>query len=77
MLEGRRPLVRYINGEVVTASQNGKLTILNTNLDTVKTFNGSKRMVRSLTGNEKYISFGADDNAVRYYNRADGVEKVR
>ena len=77
-LEGTNPLVRFINGEIVTVGENAKLTILNTNLETVAAFNGTKSTVYTLTGNREFIAFGDDGGVVRYYNRHANFElKVR
>ena len=68
-LPGERPLVRFINGEIVTAAQYGDLTILNEELQILETFQGSHSFLTSLTGNNEYISFGHRNGAVRYYTR--------
>ena len=71
-LSGERPLVRYINGEIISAAKYGNLTILNQNLEVLKTFHGARATVRTLTGNTKFIVFGDYDGLVRYYNRTGG-----
>ena len=74
-LQGRRPLVRFINDETVTAAANGKLTILNRKFETLKNFVthvGGTGSVRTLTGNNKYIVSGNLNGVVRYYNRYGG-----
>ena len=71
-LPGERPLVRYINGEIISAAENGNLTVLNPKLEILKTFNGTRATVLTLTGNHEYIVFGDYGGAVRYYNRTGG-----
>ena len=74
-LQGKRPLVRFINDEIVTAAENGKLTILNRKFETLKNFvthEGGTGSVRTLTGNKKYIISGNMNGVVRYYNRYGG-----
>ena len=72
-LSGERPSVRFINGEIVTAAENGKLTVLNKELEILKTFQGTKRTVFTLTGNNNHIAVGDYGGAVRYYNRLGGI----
>ena len=72
-LEGELPLVRFINGEIVTAAQNGKLTVLNKKLETLKTFRGTEKFVYSLTGNNEFIAVGDKNGTVRYYNRVGSI----
>ena len=67
------PLVRFINGEIVIASQHGKLTILNEELQILKTFHGSKSTILSLTGNSEYIALGDWNGTVRYYDRVGSI----
>ena len=68
-LSGEGSLVRLINGEIVTAAQFGKVTVLNEKLRILKTFHGSERFLSSLTGNRNYIAFGDYNGTVRYYDR--------
>ena len=72
-LQGLKPLVRFVNGEIVSAGRHGKLTVLNKELDILKTFHGTQSDVRTMTGNDKYIAMGDYDGAVRYYDRAGAV----
>ena len=72
-LQGEWPLVRFISGEIVIASQHGKLTVLNTKLEILKTFHGSERTISSLTGNSEYIAFGDSNGTVRYYDRVGSI----
>ena len=71
--DGKVPLVGYINGEIVVATKNGKLTILNENLDIKKEFTAGAITKlddpQSLSGNETFIAFGNFDGVVRYYKR--------
>ena len=84
-LEGKFPLVRFVNGDIISAARDGKLTILNKQLKVLKTIDGPAKYngtwdsdIRTLAGNDKFIAFGDYDGSVRYYNRADGVvSKVR
>ena len=71
-LPGERPLVRFINGEIVTAAENGKLTVLDRKLEILRTFDGTKATVRTLTCNSNFIVVGDYDGVVRYYNRTGG-----
>lgn len=65
-------MVRFINGEIVSAARNGKLTVLNEELEVLKTFRyETERSILTLTGNEKYIAYGDYNGTVRYYNRID------
>ena len=76
-LPGGARLVRYINGEIISAAENGKLTILNRELETLKTLKthiGPTGSIRTLTANNKYIVSGNINGVVRYYNRnGDGL----
>ena len=71
--DAKNPLVGYINGEIVVATQNGKLTILNENLDIKKEFTAGAITKldnpQSLSGNETFIAFGNFAGVVRYYKR--------
>ena len=71
-LPGDTLFVRYINGEIISAAEHRKLTILNRKLETLKTFKvnkGPTGSIRTLTANNKYIVTGNMDGVVRYYNR--------
>ena len=72
-LQDENPLVRFINGEIVTAAHNGKLTVLNKELETLKTFRGTEEFVYSLTGNNEFIATGDVKGTVRYYNRVGSI----
>ena len=72
-LQGYFPLVRLINGEIVTAARWGKLTILNEKLQVLKSFDGTENSIRTLARNEKYIAYGDWSGAVRYYSRNGGM----
>ena len=72
-LPGDYPLVRFINGEIVTAARYGKLTVLNKELEILKTFRGTEKTVQTLTGNNNHIAVGDYGGAVRYYNRLGGI----
>ena len=77
-LQGIYPLVRFSNGEIVTAARNGKLTLLNEKLHILKTFHGTGYEVLSLSANKNLIAFGDWNGVVRYYNRDGGMApKVR
>ena len=77
-LQGIYPLVRFSNGEIVTAARNGKLTLLNEKLHILKTFHGTEYGVLSLSANKNFIAFGDWNGVVRYYNRDGGMApKVR
>ena len=69
-LQGIFPLVRFINGEIITAARYGKLTVLNKKLDFLKTFPGTERGLYTLTANKKFIAMGDYSGTVRYYDRA-------
>ena len=73
-LGGWQPLVRFINGEIVTDDFGGKLTVLNEKLEVLKTFRGSETIVRSLAGNDEYIAYGDNNGKVNYYSRTGGFE---
>ena len=51
-LQGYFPLVRFINGEIVTAARWGKLTVLNEKLQVLKSFDGTESSIRTLAGIE-------------------------
>ena len=67
-------MVELINGEIVVASREGNLVVLNGNLEIVKKFDGTDEMTRSISGNETFIAFGDGAGVVRYYKR-DGDKK--
>ena len=72
-LSGERPLVRFINGEIISAAENGKLTVLNQNLEILRTFHGTvQATVRTLTANANFIVVGDYGGAVQNYNRTGG-----
>ena len=65
-------MVRFINDEVVVASRQGSLVVLNDNLEIIKTFDGkftSNQQPRSISGNSKFIAVGDGVGTVRYYKR--------
>ena len=72
-LSGERPLVRFINGEIVSAARYGNLTVLNKELEVLKTFHGTGSTVQTLTGNNNHIALGDDGGAVRYYTRTGDI----
>ena len=71
-------MVQYINDEIVVASNDGKLRILNENLSVKEQFTTGtvtkKSTPWSLTGNEKYLASGNADGVVRYYRRNGDAE---
>ena len=71
-LPGEKPLVRYMNGEIISAAEKGQLTVLNKKLEILRTFHGTRTTVRTLTSNTRFIVFGDYDGVVRYYNRTGG-----
>ena len=71
-LQGEKPLVRYNNGEIISAAPNGKLTVLNRKLEILKTFHGTGNTVYTLTGH-KYIAFGDDNGTIRYDDRVGSI----
>ena len=73
---GWLPLVRSINGEIVTDNLDGKLAVLNEKLEVLKTFSGPQYTVFSLAGNDKYIAYGDSSGTVNYYNRTGGFEPM-
>ena len=71
-LGGWIPLVRFINGEIVTDALGGKLAVLNEKLEVLKTFHRSEYSGRSLAGNENYIAHGDWNGTVTYFSRTGG-----
>ena len=73
VFEGKAPLVGFINGEIVVATANGKLTIMNENLDIKKEFTAGTitgiEDPQSLSGNKTFIAVGNRAGVVRYYER--------
>ena len=51
----------------------GKLTVLDKELQVLKTFDGTISGVRSLAGNDNFIAYGVDNGKVLYYNRDGGL----
>ena len=72
-LPGERPLVRFFNGEIVTAAEHGKLTVMNEKLQILKTFDGTRNMIRTLSGSNKFIALGDYNGTVQYYDRVGSV----
>ena len=71
-------MIRFVNEEIITAAKNGKLTVLDQNLEILNSFDdhGSFPMVadiQSLAGNRVYIAFGDEGGVVRYYSRTGGT----
>ena len=53
------------------------MTVLNKELKTLKTFDGTLQEVRSLVGNNKFIAYGIVDGKVMYYDlNGDTTPKV-
>ena len=75
-LQGYYPIVRVINGDVVSATRNGKLTVLNNNLEVLRVLDDTHRGVVSLAGNDKFISFGDWNGTVHYYNRENDFART-
>ena len=72
--EGEKTLVQFINDDIVMASSDGKLRILNENLDIKKQFTAGTVTEQSspcsFTGNEKYLAVSGNyDGVVRYYRK--------
>ena len=76
-LDGRF-YVEYINGEIVVAMHNGKLSILDENLEKKKEFdagpNDGTSDCQSISGNERFIAVGYLDGTVRYWSRNGGKQ---
>ena len=76
--EGKETLVQFINGEIVAASSDSEMEILNENLGIKKQFTAGTVTKNStpwsLTGNEKYLASGNEDGVVRYYRRNGDAE---
>ena len=77
--EGEKTLVQFINDDIVMASSDGKLRILNENLEIKKQLNAGTVTQNStpycLTGNEKYLAVSGNyDGVVRYYRRNGDAE---
>ena len=76
--EGEKTLVQFINDDIVMASSDGKLRILNENLEIKKQFTAGTVTTKSipwcLTGNEKYLASGNEWGVVRYYRRKGCAE---
>ena len=69
--------VSFINGEIVTAGQNGKLAFFDKELEVLKTFDEKGPGILALDGNDKYIAYGNSNGTVRYFSQADGsAQKV-
>ena len=68
-LKGQYPPVRFVDGEIVVAPRYGKLTVLNTKFEVLKTFDEIRREVKVLAGNDMYLAYGDTKGAVRYYSR--------
>ena len=77
-IEGEETLVQFIYDEIVMASSDGKLRILNENLDIKKQFTAGtvtqNSTPMSLTGSEKYLASGNGVGVVRYYRRNGDAE---
>ena len=75
-------MIRCVNEEIITVAKNGKLTVLDQDLEILDSFDdpGSFTLaadIQSLAGNEAYIAFGDSGGVVRYYNRTgDKIPKV-
>ena len=59
--------VAYFNGRVVAAGANGKLTILNEDLEVVAVRTGTEVTPRSISANSNYLAMSDDDGVIRYY----------
>ena len=74
-LAGVRPIVRFVNGEIITAAEGGKLTVLNQELQVVESFYETKLGDIRMAGNQYYIASADTTGVVRFYNRG-GQSKV-
>lgn len=73
-LDGFGPIVRVINNEIISAARSGKVTVMNEELEVLKTFEGTEWSVRTLVANQKYIAFGDTQGTVRFYDRKGASE---
>lgn len=68
-LAGIRVMVAYFNGQIVAAAKNGKLTIMNEDLETLKEIPGTREQPLCITGNATYLVMSDWGGFVRYYKR--------
>ena len=71
-------MVKFINDEIVVATSDGKLSILDESLECNKDFDAGPGAqiedCRSISGNETFIAVGYRDGTVRYWRRNGGKE---
>ena len=69
-----------INGETVLATHDGKLELLDQNLQSKRVFEagpgGQISDCLSISGNEKFIAAGYFDGTVRYWSKSGGKEPM-
>ena len=73
-------LVEFINGEIVVATSDGKLSILDESLERKRDFDAGPgaetEFCQSISGNETFIAVGYIKGTVRYWRTNGGKESV-
>ena len=66
-------MVKFINDQVIVATADGNLTILNEKLILKQKLSGGKKhrlkTINSISGSEKFIASGDSFGTVRFYNQ--------
>ena len=74
----KETLVGFINGEIVVATIDGKLSILNESLESKREFDAGPddqiEIAVCIAGNETFVAVGYYDGTVRYWRRNGGNE---
>ena len=73
-------LVGCINSEIVVAAQNGKLSILDENLESKEEFDAGPDAeasdCQSISGNKKFIATGYMNGTVRFWSKSGEIGPV-
>ena len=71
---GKGPLIKLVDEDIIVASTNGKLLVLDTTLNVKKQYNTINDGPLCLSATGKYIAIGTYDNEVIFYDRNGSTE---
>ena len=66
--------MEYLNGQIVAATNGGKLTIMDEDLEVIEEFPGTDNEPLSIAVNDTYLAMGDLYGTVRYYERNTHAE---
>ena len=71
---GTRPLIKVVDQDIIVASKNGKLLVLDTTLNVKKQYNTINDAPKCLSATGKFIAIGTTGNEVIFYDRNGSTE---